>query len=207
MNAKWCVSTLIIILALLGLSQEQTKASNQEILLQFTDVEIASETAHDEVLATITKKLQALGVSSIEVIEKDKAQLSIRYYSAIDAFSVKQFLSQENQLVLNEGEDDKLPVDFPSEEIPKTYNLVVSDLHQHFKGGQNLNGKLAFELKQEHKGFSKLVVLESKNSFVFTQEAIVNVAFKIDKNIAIAINNTSQKIPEVRAGPSVYTNS
>ena len=49
MNAKWCVSTLLIILALLGLSQEQKKASNQQILLEFTDVELPSETAHDDV--------------------------------------------------------------------------------------------------------------------------------------------------------------
>ena len=89
MNAKWCVSTLFIILALLGLCQEQKKASNQQISLEFADVELASNTAHDEILAVITKKLQVLGVDTIEVIENDETQLSIRYYSDIDAESVK----------------------------------------------------------------------------------------------------------------------
>ena len=97
MNAKWCISTLIIILTLLGLSQEQKKASNQQILLQFTDVELASDTAHDEVLVAITKKLQILGIDAIEIIENDAKQVSIRYYSDVDALSVKEFLTQDNQ--------------------------------------------------------------------------------------------------------------
>ena len=81
MNAKWCVSTLIIILALFGLSQEQSKASNQQIVLQFTDVELASESAHDDVLAAITKKLQVLGVDAIEIIENDGRQLSSLFFT------------------------------------------------------------------------------------------------------------------------------
>jgi len=207
MNAKWCVSTLIIILAILGLSQEQTKASNQQILLEFTDVELASDTAHDEVLATITKKLQALGVGTIEIIENDEAQLSIRYYSAIDADSVKEFLSKENQRAAQNKDADNLPLDFPIDELPESYNLVVSDLHQNVKEGQNLNGKYAFIVKQDLNKLLRLVVLPSKNALVFKQETFVEVVFSINKNIAIAKYNTSQIIPEVRAGPYVNGNS
>ena len=128
MNAKWCISTLLIILALLGLSQEQTKASNQQILLQFIDVELASETAHDEVLTAITKRLKVLGIEAIEIIENDGKQVSIRYYSDVDALSVKKFLTQKNHLSLTY--DDEVPFDFPKEQLPEKYNLVVSDLHQ-----------------------------------------------------------------------------
>ncbi|WP_299430013.1 hypothetical protein [uncultured Maribacter sp.] len=207
MNAKWCVSTLIIILAVFGLSQEQTKASNQQILLEFTDVELASDTVHDEVLATITKKLQALGVDTIEIIENGEAQLSIRYYSAIDADSVKEFLSVGSKLAVKNKDLDKFPLDFPIDELPESYNLVVSDLHQHVKKGQNLNGKYAFIVKQDLNTLSRLVVLPSKNTVVFKQEAVVEAAFRINKNIAIAKYNTSQIIPEVRAGPYVNGNS
>lgn len=208
MNAKWCVSTLIIILAIFGLSQEQTKASNQQILLEFTDVELASDTAHDEVLAAITKKLQQLGVDTIEIIENGEAQLSIRYYSAIDADSVKEFLSKDDsQLAVKNKDVDKHPLDFPIDELPESYNLVVSDLHQHVKEGQNLNGKYAFIVKQDLNTLFRLVVLPCKNAFVFKQEAVVQAAFRINKNIAIAKYNTSQIIPEVRAGPYVNGNS
>jgi hypothetical protein len=205
MNAKWCISTLIIILALLGLSQEQTKASNQQILLQFTDVELASETAHDEVLATITKRLKVLGVNAIEIIENDGRQVSIRYYSDVDALSVKEFLTQESQRSLTY--DDELPFDLPKEPLPEEYNLVVSDLHQQADNGLNLNGNLVLIQTQDDNRFSNPVILQFNNAVVFKQDAIVNVSFKINRIIAIAIDNTSQTIPEVRAGPYVYRNS
>lgn len=205
MNAKWCISTLIIILALLGLSQEQTKASNQQILLQFADVELASETAHDEVLIAITKRLKVLGVDAVEIIENDGRQVSIRYYSDVDAVSVKEFLTQESQRSLTY--DDELPFDFPKEQLPEKYNLVVSDLHQQADKGLNLNGNLVLIQTQDDNRFSNPVILQFNNAIVFKQDAIVNVSFKINKIIAISIDNTSQTIPEVRAGPYVYGNS
>lgn len=205
MNAKWCVSTLIIILALFGLSQEQSRASNQQIVLQFTDVELASESAHDDVLAAITKKLQVLGVDAIEIIENDGRQLSIRYYSDVDALSVKRFLSQENQLSLTN--EDELPSDYPKEQLPEKYNIVVSDLQQQGDGGFNLQANLVLIQKQDYNRFSKPITLDYNNTIVFKQEIIVDVAFKINRNIAIAIDNTSPIIPEVRAGPYVYGNS
>ncbi|WP_339664696.1 hypothetical protein [Maribacter arcticus] len=205
MNAKWCISTLIIILALLGLSQEQTKASNQQILLQFADVELASETAHDEVLIAITKRLKVLGVDAVEIIENDGRQVSIRYYSDVDAVSVKEFLTQESQRSLTY--DDELPFDFPKEQLPEKYNLVVSDLHQQADNGLSLYGNLVLIQTQDDNRFSNPVILQFNNAIVFKQDAIVNVSFKINRIIAIAIDNTSKTIPEVRAGPYVYGNS
>jgi len=205
MNAKWCISTLIIILALLGLSQEQTKASNQQILLQFADAELASETAHDEVLIAITKRLKVLGVDAVEIIENDGRQVSIRYYSDVDAVSVKEFLTQESQWSLTY--DDELPIDFPKEQLPDKYNLVVSDLHQQADNGLSLYGNLVLIQTQDDNRFSNPVILQFNNAIVFKQDAIVNVSFKINRIIAIAIDNTSKTIPEVRAGPYVYGNS
>jgi hypothetical protein len=75
MNVKWCVSTLIIVLAVFGLSQGPTKASNQQIVFQFTDVALASERAHDQVLAAIIQKLRALGINTIEVVESTVAEV------------------------------------------------------------------------------------------------------------------------------------
>ncbi|WP_047246109.1 hypothetical protein [Maribacter thermophilus] len=201
MNAKWCVSTLFIILALLGLSQGQKKASNQQISLEFADVEIASETAHEEVLAVITKKLQVLGVDAIEVVENDGRQLSIRYYSDLDADSVKKFLSDENQLVLSN--EDESPSDHPKKKFPEKYSIVVSDLQQQADHGMVLNGTLVSVQKQDNNRISNPIVLPFNGILVFEQNAIVDLAFKIHTDIAIAIDNTSQTIPEVRAGPYV----
>ena len=205
MNAKWCVSTLCIILALLGLSQEQKKASNQQISLQFEGVELASETAHDEVLAVITEKLQVLGVDAIEIIENDVRQLSIRYYSDVDADSVKKFLSEENQLALS-GEEE-FPSDYPKEQLPEKYKLVVSDLHQQVDSGFTFNGTLVSPQNHKDNLLGNPVVLLFNHAIGVELSAKLDLAFKINRNIALAIDKTSQNIPEVRAGPYEYGNS
>lgn len=191
MNTKWYLGTLIIILALIGLNQEQTKVANQQIVLQFTDVQIASLTAHDDALETITKKLSALGVANIELIEGDDTKLTIRYYSDVDALSVDEFLSQ----------DSELPIDFPTDKLPETCSLVVSDLHQQNYDGLALNGKFVFELKQDHKRFSNPLVLFN-GSLADEQDYFVFVAYRINRVVAIAIDNTSHTFPEARAGPN-----
>ncbi|MEP2059151.1 MAG: hypothetical protein ABJJ05_15170 [Maribacter litoralis] len=205
MNAKWCVSTLFIILALLGLSQEQKKTSNQQISLEFADVERSSNSAHDEILAVLTKKLEVLGVDAIEVIENDERQLSIRYYSDVDAASVKAFLSDENRLALQaEGE---FPSEYPKEELPEEYKLVVSDLQQQADHGFTFTATLVSVQKQGYNKIVKPVYLPFNRTISFEQDAIVDTTSKIYSTIAIAIENTSQIIPEVRAGPYVYGNS
>ncbi|WP_321826693.1 hypothetical protein [Maribacter dokdonensis] len=204
MNAKWCVSTLFIILALLGLCQEQKKASNQQISLEFADVELASNTAHDEILAVITKKLQVLGVDTIEVIENDETQLSIRYYSDIDAESVKKFLSQEGRFLANE---DEIPTEDDSDGLPGQYNLVVLDLHQHTDNGYQIKATLV--AGQDHNFDSKVIPVVPPLTNKFTSEfnATVELALKINSRVAIVANNTSHQIPEVRAGPTWIRNS
>ncbi len=153
----------------------------------------------------ITKKLEAIGVANIEIIESDDTKLSIRYYSDIDAHTVKEFLSQKGELLTN-GDIDQLPLDFPKDKLPENYSLVVSDLHQQTNDGLSVNGKYAFELKQESTRFSNPVPLRFNDLIVLEQDAFVQLAYKINKVIAIAIDNTSHEIPEVRAGPYVYGN-
>lgn len=208
MNTKWYVSTLIIILVLIGLNQEQTKGANQQIVIQFTDVEMSSVTAHNDALAIITKKLQALGIASIQIIENDDTQLSIRYYSDIDALRVKEFFSQDSELSFAYRDIDQLPFDFPEDKLPENYTLVVSDLQQQTDDALKLNGKFAFELKQDYQRFyNPIVVVQFNDSITFVQDAIVHVTYKVNKVIAIAIDNTSHTIPEVRAGPYIFWNS
>lgn len=205
MNAKWCVSTLFIILALLGLRQEQKKVSNQQILLQFADVEVALETAPDAILSEITQKLKALGADSIEIIENDDTQLSIRYYSDVDALIVKEFLSGKKKLPLSNGEH--IPSEYPEDEFPKQYSLVVTDLHQQADDAVALNGTLIIVQKQEDKTVSNSLVTPFINFLVIEQDIATGVAYRINKNIAIAIDNTSRTIPDVRAGPYASKNS
>jgi len=197
MNEKWYLGTLIFILTFIGLNQEQTKVANQQVVLQFTDTEMTSVSTHDNALYTITKKLEAIGVTNIEILESNGSQLSIHYYSDIDAEVVKKFLSQNDELSTDVA-IDKLPFDLPKDKLPENYNLVVSDLHQ-TNDSLNLNGKYAFELKQDAERFSYPTAVLFNNSIILEQDALVQLAYKI--NEANAIDSISYEIPEVRAGP------
>ena len=203
MNSKWYISTLLIVLALIGLNQEQTKVANQQIVVQFTDVELTSDSTPDDALETITKKLHALGISNIELVESDNTKLTIRYYSDIDASSVGEILSHESELALTYDDVDELPIDYPEDKLPETFSLVVSDLQQQSEDGLGLNGKFAFELNQDYERFSNPVVLMFNATLAQQQDAMVHVAFLVNNAVAIALDNTSDSIPEVRAGPCV----
>ena len=207
MNTKWYIGTLITILALVGLNQEQTKVANQQIVLQFTDVEMTSVTAYDDALATVTKKLEAFGIANIEIIKNDDNQLSIRYYSDIDAISVGEFLSQDSDLSFTYNDVNQVPADFPKDKLPESFSIVVSDLQQQSYDGLSLNGKFGFELNHDYKRFTNPVVISPNDLIVLEQDALVQIAYKINKVIAIAIDNTSRAIPEVRAGPYVNGHS
>jgi hypothetical protein len=200
MNTKWYLGALLIILALIGLNQEQTKAANQQIVLQFSEADKTSVTAQEDALATIIAKLQNLGIDTIELIENDGTQLSIRYYSSIDALSVGDFLSAGSDFSLTYKDVLEHKDDFPSEELPDSFNLVVTDLHQS-NDGFGANGKFAFELNQDYNRFSNPVVYQFNDALVLNQDATERVAYKISGFIAIAIDHISFIIPEVRAGP------
>lgn len=200
MNAKWCISSLLVIFALLGLSQPHKKLSNQQISLQFGDVEVASENAREEVLSNITNKLLFLGVEGIEVYEDVTGHVNIRYYSDIDASVVKEFLS-EDSMSLEHGEE--LPSKSPKEPVPDNYSLVVSDLHQQGPQGLKFSGDLVSNQQEINSGFYNPLALNLTNTFrlrpVFDQ-----TTFKTYHAIAIAIDNTSRNIPEGRAGPFLH---
>ncbi len=204
MNAKWCVGTLIIVLALLGLDHEQKRASNQQILVQFADAKLASETAHDDVLTAITKKLRVLGVDDIEIIKSGDGQVNILYYSNIEARRVKEFLSDENELLLTY--EDELPSNAPKEDFPEGYSLIVADLHQQAHHGLNVKGNFVPIQKEGNDGVSNPVVLQFGTTIALPN-SIEKVALKVNGTIVLAIANTSRHIPEVRAGPYTLRNS
>ncbi|MFS4467158.1 hypothetical protein [Maribacter sp. 2210JD10-5] len=203
MNSKWYIGTFILILALFGLNQGQTKVANQQIILEFTGQEAATTTNHDEALAAITEKLGELGIANIEIIENDDEKITIRYYSDIDAFSVDKFLSQNDELSLAYSDIDELPHDFPEDKLPESFSLVVSDIHQQSDDGLSLNGKFASESKRDDQRFSGPVVTFFNGRIIVSQILSVAIAFKRYQDISISINNTSKAIPEVRAGPHV----
>lgn len=202
MQSKWYISALIVILSLFGVvSQQQITLPNQEIILQFTDVEVTSEDAQNTI-AIVKRQLQAIGVDNIQVKETKNGTLKITYYSDADVASIKQTFSKEDQLTLDYkvNNQNKKSSGFPSDENPIHYNLDVYEIQSSTDSDWNLSGTYVVELKPDANRFSNPNIYGCIQT-VDVSESIEKIAFKIYYNIAIAIDNTSNKIPEVRAGP------
>ncbi|NKI33106.1 hypothetical protein [Croceivirga thetidis] len=207
MNAKWYASTLFILLVLFGLSKAPNKALNQQIVLQFVDLELASETDHAKVLADIQHKLKLLGIEAIEIVENDQRQISVRYYSEIDVETVERFLTNENQTATSNG--DEFPTDFPKENESKNYQLVVSDLYAKVDGSFNTQGTLVSNQNKsdvrQTSPFQDTLSFGATLDFNTCPSSVQTL--KINSNILIAFDKFSYRIPEIRAGPSHQINA
>lgn len=202
MKSKWCFSALIIILTLFGaISKQQVTVPNQEIVLQFTSVSITSE-ATQNTIAIVKKQLQSLGASHIKVKETGSGKLKISYYSDTDVACIKETFSADNNLsfeyVFNNQDKDSSKLPFKDGQV--SYNLDIYEIHDGNTSEWDLNGVFVLDLK------SKTFRFSNPNIHVFisvfeVNENIEKVAYTTHWNIAINIDNSSHKIPEVRAGP------
>lgn len=205
MHSKWYISVLVVMLTVLGsiTSKQQMSSPNQEIVLQFTSGEV---TYHDTetTISTVKQQLQKAGVENIQVSETEEGQLKITYYSDFDVESIKAILSKEKQLELGYALDEnENQSEFPSEEKSINYDFDVYEIQNTSHNSSQLGGKLALELKADNdRIFNPNVFISLDQISLEEVNKIEKVAYKFRKNIAIAIDNISHKIPEVRAGPS-----
>jgi len=196
---KWYIGALIIALTLLGLGQHQISVPNQQIVLQFVD-DASSDETHNAV-AIVKKQLQDAGADNIIVCDGADGKLKISYYSNLDVARIKNILSEENQLELgiveNQHENDSK---LPPEENQTTYSFDVYEIQKESNSDWDFNGTNILELHPEGNRFSKPKVYAKINEFDL-QEKVSKVTFRVYYRIAIAIDKTSHKIPDVRAGP------
>ena len=200
MNLKRYFSALIIILALLGLSQHDMSLPNQEIVVQFT--EKASSDTSEKAIAIVKNQLHSIGIDNIEVIHEEDGRLKIKYYSDIDVENVKDILSQEKSLKLGYSSNKHDSSRLPSNDGPYSYNFDIFEIQKPTDSDWDFEGTLVLELKPDGDRFSNPKVFASTDE-IEVEVDITKVAYKLHSNIAIAIDNSSHKIPEVRAGPLV----
>ena len=100
MNAKWYISTLFFLFTLFGAFHEEVSTPNQEIILEFVDVE-SNKNAIDITIADIKEKLLNAGVSNININKAKNGSLKISYFSNVDVITIKKVL-QENILIVHQ---------------------------------------------------------------------------------------------------------
>ena len=203
MNSRRYIGALIIVLTFLGVVyQQQNTLPNQEIVLQFRDAKVSSVETQNT-LALVKKQLQSLGANNIQVKNTVEGNLIITYYSASNVNYIKKSLTEDNTLVLdyNLNNQDHESSNFPIESSSTSYNLNVYEIQNGNNVDWNFVENSILQIKSDNER------LLNPNLFVFTinsedkAEHIFRVTYKVNRNIALAIDNISHSIPEVRAGP------
>ena len=201
MKAKWYISTFIIVLTLLGISHNHISLPNQEIIVQFNDDEVTVEQSQ-KAIGLIKQQLYIFGVDNIQVQEVSNGNFRIAYHSSVTVESIKTVLASSENLPIDVASFGLNYQKQPSNKNQKHYHLDIYEI-QGISVDYDLTGTLTLETKYGYDRFA--------NSNVYSDVDDINVsieddksierAFKLYKDIAIAIENTSHTIPEVRAGP------
>jgi hypothetical protein len=204
MNSRWYISILIITLTFLGsiASTQQVATPNQEIVLQFSSENVSPQDTLNAI-TNVKQQLEFAGVNAIKVQTLQGGQLKITYFSNSDVEDIKTLLSKECALDLGYVSQGNNQSNTPSEEKSIKYNFDVYEIQQ-ADNISDLEGKLALEPKAENdRIFNPNVLISAKEIDIDAKENIEKIAYKLSRTIAIAIDNHSYKIPEVRAGPVI----
>ena len=202
MKSRWYISILIITLTLLGsmASKQQATIPNQEIVLQFTSETVTPDDTQNTI-ALVKQQLQTAGVTDIRVQQLQDGELKITYFSRADIARIKEVLSQDQTLALGYVSHDNQQGNMPSEDHTIGYDFDIYEIQQG-NDFSELDRKLALETKGEHdRFFNPNVLIAPEECSIDTKDNSDKAAYKFRTSIAIAIDNSSHNIPEVRAGP------
>lgn len=204
MKKKWCFGILITALTTLVVIQRQTVVPNQEIVLEFVDIEVSSLEAQNAI-TVVKKQLESIGVKNTRISKGLKdGKLKIAYYSDVDVEYIKRILSEAQNVQLGHVFYDQNKEDnpFPLDKNSKDYNLDVYEIQKSTDSNTDFNGKYVLEIKQQYD--------RDSSNYTYSFFAVIDVddinglaavTQKVNVNITIAIDNTLHNIPEVRAGP------
>lgn len=195
MKLKWYLSALVIALTLLGVGQHQISVPNQEIVLQFSD-EVSSDIAK-ETLLIVQSQLQSIGAEKIHTQEVDGG-LRITYYSSADVTVIKQLLSNKN---LELGYTSSASSQEPLKENTKRFDLDVFEIQKTNNFDLDLDGIVLDQKPENPRYLNSNFYISFEEIDIKERHSDLKRKYIIQRDIALAIKNTSHKIPEVRAGP------
>jgi hypothetical protein len=201
-NFRWYIPVLVIVLAFFGISAEQAVVPNQEIVVQFDTSAVSSKEAR-QTISEITDQLKAIGVEHIQVSELLNGKLKVHYYSAVDVAIIKNLLNKQNKYQLGNAalnEKDGSPV-IPFNSATNTYKLDVIIIQKNFDSNMGFQGLLVPVKSIKDQFVNQIVSLGVAETNFGLKQNFENIAYKNYRNASLLIDNSSYKIPEVRAGP------
>lgn len=202
MNWRWYFTGLIVALAFIGVSIEKSAVPNQEIVVQFNENSRSSDEAQ-QAISEITEQLKSIGVADVQVSEMLDGTLKVTYYSTIDISVIENLFNKQNKIRLgdtafNETEDSsRIPFSTDS----NTYKLQVVKIQNDYGSDLGFHG-LPVEIKSiKDQYLNQILSLGSSEINFGLKNTVEREVGKNYHYVALSINNTSHKIPEVRAGP------
>ncbi|WP_299768979.1 hypothetical protein [uncultured Dokdonia sp.] len=196
---KWYISAFIFALAIIGISLEQVSVPNQEIVIQFADVEVTPNETQNAI-ALVKSQLETIAADNIKIQELGNGTLKITYYSDVTVSEIKQIVSEGVEIAFNTALE-KENAEVPSKEELTPYQLDVYEI----QNGNDLVGSSGNVIEAK----SEIIRFFTPDTYATLSKRHKEENNKIQKtayicyaNIAIAIDTTTYKIPEVRAGPS-----
>ena len=202
MNWRWYIPILLVALAFVGVSWEQSSLPNQEIVVQFHTNSV-SEVEAKQAIANITGQLKSIGVDDFQISQIRDGKLKVTYYSTKDIKVIKNLFAAPIHYQLGNtavGNTD-IPAELPSKENPNAYQVNVLKIQKDSRIDLGLQG-LPVEIKSATDQYLNPIVSLGVPEAAFNfKKSFENVAFKNYCNISLLIDTTSHKIPEVRAGP------
>lgn len=195
MNTKWYFGALFLIFSYFGIFHETVSAPNQELVLEFTNTEVDQS----EIINTINEvrqKLLDIGVSNIKIEETESSTLKISYHSLVHIDNIKEALTDENELLVNQNSEDQ-----EHQQSSLAYKIDVYEITD-TSDLSGRNDKLVFEIKvhsdrftNDHRDYLAKYTDDCKESRQY------KIAYKAYKNDPYTKDHTSHSEPEVRAGP------
>ncbi|MBV7269960.1 hypothetical protein [Winogradskyella luteola] len=200
MKTKLHFGILIILMAFLGRYLESSVVHNQQIVVQFSDLQI-TESESQKTIEAIQLKLQTIGVKDIQVGQDQNGQLKITYYSETDIQYIKGVLSDDESIEFAYNANGDHSDEFPEQQSTKDYELNISEINN--TNTWNFETVEIVDLNHKSDRFSNLNDYNTNAQINLKSLGnLIKVCVAYNNSIALAIDNQSYKIPEVRAGPT-----
>ena len=203
MQTKWYIRSFVIIVALIGLTLEQIAKPNQQIIVEFGSNTVSVASAQ-ETMATITNELKVLGAQNIKIQQARNGDLTISYYSTINAEEIENLLFLKKELHNEFASCNSLPKNqAPPFDTRSVYKIDVHEIQKRADIEPDLNGLIvAFEGKT-HRYYLAKVYDAVNGSQTARQNKITELSYIAQCAVSLTFTEFSYKIPQVRAGPTV----
>ena len=201
------IGILILILTFLGVaSQQQIAVANQEIVLQFSDIEITSQEVQNTV-ASVKSQLQDLGIDNIIINEGEAGKLKITYYSDVDIASVKEILYKGKKVTIDYAFNKQEGHKGPLKDAVINYNIDVYEIQNTNDIDLGFDGFVLEKQSEYDRYCEPNVFVPSPVIAINRDDIIVKVSYKVWRHIETSMDNHPYSFPEVRAGPQARGNS